>query len=62
MNMHTWDPDDQTYLADVVVAKPPVQVGGVQARHQTAVLEHPQLDGGVMASSDDIMESILQGD
>lgn len=60
--MHTWDPDDQTYLAGVVVVEPAAQMGGIPARYQTAVLEHPQLDGGIVASSDDIMESILQGD
>lgn len=48
------------YLAGVVVVEPAVQVDGVPAWHQAAVLENPQLSRGVVACGDDFMEGVFQ--
>lgn len=48
------------YLAGVVVVKPALQVDGVPAWHQTAVLENPQFSRGVVACGDDFMEGVFQ--
>ena len=42
-------------------AEPALDVGGVPARHQAAVLEGAQFQGCVGPSSDHLMESVLQG-
>lgn len=48
------------YLAGVVVVEPALQVDGVPAWHQAAVLENPQLSRGVVACGDDFMEGVFQ--
>lgn len=48
------------YLAGVVVVKPALQVDGVPAWHQAAVLENPQFSRGVVACGDDFMEGVFQ--
>lgn len=51
---HSW------YLAGVVIVEPALQVDGVPAWHQTAVLEDPQFDWSVVARGDDVMEGVFQ--
>lgn len=48
------------YLAGVVVVKPALQVDGIPAWYQTAVLENPQFSRGVVACGDDFMEGVFQ--
>lgn len=48
------------YLAGVIEVEPAIQVDGVPAGHQAAVLEDAQSDRRVVACSDDIMEGVLQ--
>lgn len=42
-------------------AEPALDVGGIPARDQAAVLEGAQFQGCVGPSSDHLMESVLQG-
>lgn len=48
------------YLAGVVIVEPALQVDGVPAWHQTAILENSQFDRRVVACRDDIVERVLQ--
>lgn len=48
------------YLAGVVIVEPALQVDGVPAWHQTAILEDPQFDWRVVACRDDVVERVLQ--
>ena len=43
------------------MAEPAAQVCGIPARHQTATLQHTQLDGGIASRGDDIIEGVFQG-
>lgn len=42
------------------MVEPALQMDGVPARHQTAILENPQFAWSVVACSDDFMEGIFQ--
>lgn len=48
------------YLAGVVIVEPALQVDGVPAWHQAAILEDPQLYWCLMACGDDVVERVLQ--
>lgn len=48
------------YLAGVVIVEPALQVDGIPAWHQTAILEDPQFYRRVVACGDDVMERVLQ--
>lgn len=44
------------------MVEPALQMDGVPARHQTAILENPQFARSVVACSDDFMEGVFQRD
>lgn len=48
------------YLAGVVIVEPALQVDGVPAWHQAAVLEDPQFSWRVVACGDHVVERVLQ--
>lgn len=48
------------HLAGVVIVEPALQMDGVPARHQTAILKDPQFYWRIVACGDDIVEGELQ--
>lgn len=50
------------YLVGVVAVQPALDVGGVPARHQAAVLQGPELRSSLRSRRDHLMEGVFQGD
>lgn len=50
------------YLVGMVAVQPALDVGGIPAWHQAAVLQGPQLCSSLRPSCDHLVEGVLQGD